>query len=102
MATYQLRYAAPGPGDIKRLEFEARTLPGALDIAKKETRGTWAELCHEGRTICRLELVAETGVWLVGGPSSTLDAIWQGGQNPARQDTARQEIIAAAPPGVAA
>ncbi len=97
MATYQLRYAAPGPEDIKRLEFEARTLPGALDIAKKETRGTWAELCLEDRTICRLELVAETGVWLVGGPSSTLDAFSHGEQSPVCK-----EMIAAAPPAVEA
>lgn len=78
MPTYQLRYAAPGPRDIKRLEFEAKTLPGALQIAKNELRGAWAEFCADGEPVCRLELVAGSGVWFVDSPAVTRDHLWAG------------------------
>lgn len=69
MPHYQLRYAAPDHNSVDSYSFEARTLGGALDIARKSARGDWAELCENGRPICFLELVSDNGVWLVGGPN---------------------------------
>jgi hypothetical protein len=68
MHHYELRYEAPDPQQVKSLSFDAHTFAGALDIAKKQARGEWAELHEDGRPVCRLELVENTGVWLIGGP----------------------------------
>lgn len=72
MQRYDLRYAAKEPHRIDTLSFEARSLGGALDIARKSARGEWAELYEDGRPVCQLELVVGSGVWLVGGLSQEL------------------------------
>lgn len=48
--------------------FDAYSLAGALDAARKRLHGQKAKLTEDGRPICSLELVEGTGVWLVGGP----------------------------------
>ena len=69
MPHYQLKYPANDHRSIDIYAFEAGSLGGALDVAKKNARGEWAELCEEDRPICFLELVSEDGVWLIGGPN---------------------------------
>lgn len=54
MKTFTLRYADDGLGLEKRVEFDADTPAQALEIARGEAAGRWAELSIEGRPICRL------------------------------------------------
>ncbi len=70
MARYDLKYAPNSDGIVEMFSFEERSLSGALDMARKLARGDWAELYREGRPVCQMELVAESGVWLVGAPHS--------------------------------
>ncbi len=70
MAQYNLRYASRELGQPVELAFEERSLAGALDVARARAQGIWAELWHDGRPLCQLELVSGCGVWLVGGPDA--------------------------------
>lgn len=70
MHRYELKYETPDPLETKSFSFEAYSFAGALDVAKQEACGEWAELYENGRPICRMELVENTGVWLVGGLKS--------------------------------
>lgn len=70
MAQYNLRYASKELGQPIDLAFEERSLAGALDVARTRAQGLWAELWHDGRPLCQLELVSGCGVWLVGGPNA--------------------------------
>ncbi|MXO64091.1 hypothetical protein [Qipengyuania oceanensis] len=65
MLKYKLEYRVAGAGE-QTLDFYARSLNGALDVAKAEAKGNWARLYEEDRPICDLELIEDSGVWLVG------------------------------------
>lgn len=67
MHRYDLRYAVNGMTEIDTISFDALTLGGALDIARRSAQGHWAELYEDGRPVCELELIIDSGVWLVGG-----------------------------------
>ncbi len=67
MPRYCLKYSG-SDHSVQSIYFEARTLGGALDIARKSALGDWAELSEDERPVCSLELVSDDGVWLVGGP----------------------------------
>lgn len=64
MLRYQLKYQTRNHEE-EVLDFYARSLNGALEFAKAKAQGKWALLCEEDRPICRLELVQDSGVWLV-------------------------------------
>ncbi|HET6526875.1 hypothetical protein [Sphingopyxis sp.] len=54
MATYTLRYQDDGLGVEKRVEFDADSPARALGIAQGEAEGRWAELCIDGKPVCRI------------------------------------------------
>ena len=53
---------------IEEIDFECLSIAGALDKAKAMVKAGHADLYEDGMPICSMELVAETGVWLVGKP----------------------------------
>lgn len=65
MLKFKLRYARATDGRDETLSFLAQSTAGALETAKLEADGDWAELYQDGQSICRLRLVEETGVWLI-------------------------------------
>lgn len=67
MATYRLNYAEDGLGLEKRVEFDADSPAHALEIARCEAEGRWAELSVEGRSICRFgrEGVGLDHFWII-------------------------------------
>ena len=69
MPYYELKYPANGRTALDTYSFYANTFGGALDVARRNAHGDWAELSEDGRPVCYLELVSDDGVWLVGGPN---------------------------------
>ena len=70
MDNYSLRYtAAPQAGIVtpgeKTVTFYAHSTGNALELAKEAAGGDRAELFRNGKSVCRMKLVGETGVWLV-------------------------------------
>ena len=53
---------------IEEIDFECLSIAGALDKAKAMVKAGHADLYEDGMPICSMELVVETGVWLVGKP----------------------------------
>lgn len=65
MTEYTLRFR-PRPGAEQKEEtFSASSVGEALDIAKRRATGKEAELLLDGRRLCTLALVEDSGVWLV-------------------------------------
>ena len=78
MPNYVLRSLDENAKPVSEATFECLSIAGALDRAQKLVRGHHADLYQDGQPVCSMELVTETGVWLVGGPrrgcsESTLD-----------------------------
>jgi len=65
MDKYYLRFAAENHSGEKTVAFYAHSTANALDLAKESASGDWAELYFNGHSVCKMKLVAETGVWLV-------------------------------------
>lgn len=65
MDKYDLRFAADNEAGERCVSFHAHSTASALELAKESASGKWAELSLNGRSICRMRLVEETGVWLV-------------------------------------
>ncbi|XUU60877.1 hypothetical protein ACRAQ6_00970 [Erythrobacter sp. HA6-11] len=65
MTQYSLVFAADTKSGVEKLTFHERSVGGALEVAKERARGDWAELFEGDLLLCRIELVDETGVWLV-------------------------------------
>ena len=65
MDRYSLRFAAENQKGEKTVAFYAHSTASALDLARDTASGDWAELSLNGNLLCRMKLVAETGVWLV-------------------------------------
>ncbi|UYH54111.1 hypothetical protein N6L26_08555 [Qipengyuania sp. SS22] len=56
----------------EEIAFDSVSIAGALDKAKMVARGNKADLYEDGSPICSMELVAETGVWLIGKPNENV------------------------------
>ena len=65
MTEYTLRFRPRSGAERKEETFSAPTVGDALDIAKRRATGKEAELMVDGRCVCTLTLVEDTGVWLV-------------------------------------
>ncbi|MGB3806683.1 MAG: hypothetical protein WA936_05750 [Erythrobacter sp.] len=65
MDRYSLRYCSPDGDGERTVAFYAHSTSRALDLAKEAAGGDWAELYLNGKSVCRMRLVEETGVWLV-------------------------------------
>ena len=65
MKSYSLRFAAGNDVGEKTVRFYAHSTANALELAKESASGDWAQLSEDGKLICRMRLVEETGVWLV-------------------------------------
>lgn len=74
MVDYSLVFAADTESGTRTLRFSERSVSGALEVAKQRAQGNWAELFAGEELICRLELVDETGVWLVGSKPASDDS----------------------------
>lgn len=68
MPNYVLRSLDENAKPVSETVFECLSIAGALDRAQKLVRGHHADLYQDGHPVCSMELVTETGVWLVGGP----------------------------------
>lgn len=67
MRYYTLIYRDPdGAGNIEHA-FEAVSLDGALEVAKRLVAGDWAELREDGIAVCRMQLVDSSGLWRIAG-----------------------------------
>jgi hypothetical protein len=73
MHSYKLRARDDHDSVIEEIHFECLSIAGALDKAKAMVKAGQADLYQDGAPICSMELVAATGVWLVGEPRSDLD-----------------------------
>ncbi|MCR2834971.1 hypothetical protein [Parerythrobacter lacustris] len=47
--------------------FEAVSLDGALEVAKRLVVSEWAELHEDGVEVCRMQLVDSNGLWRIVG-----------------------------------
>ncbi|GMN02244.1 hypothetical protein [Erythrobacter sp. MTPC3] len=65
MIKYTLRFAAEDSEGEHKVSFHAHSTAGALDVAKNSAKGDWADLYERDTLICRMQLVEESGVWLV-------------------------------------
>lgn len=65
MTEYTLRFRPDYAGEEEALVFTAQSMADALDYAKERAEGTQAELLVDGKAVCMMRLVEETGVWLV-------------------------------------
>lgn len=69
MRHYTLVYRDPdGTGNLEH-GFEAVSLDGALEVAKRLVVGEWAELREDGVAVCRMQLVDSSGLWRIVGLS---------------------------------
>ena len=70
MHSYKLRARDDHDLVIEEIDFECLSIAGALDKAKAKAmvKAGQADLYEDGTPICSMELVAATGVWLVGKP----------------------------------
>ena len=68
MHSYKLLACDDHDSVIEEIDFECLSIAGALDKAKAMVKAGHADLYEDGMPICSMELVAETGVWLVGKP----------------------------------
>mgnify|MGYP006966894636 FL=1 len=66
MHSYKLRARDDHNSVIEEIDFECLSIAGALD--KAMVKADHADLYEDGMPICSMELVAATGVWLVGKP----------------------------------
>ena len=73
MHSYKLRARDDHDSVIEEIDFECLSIAGALDKAKAMVKAGQADLYQDGAPFCSMELVAATGVWLVGEPRSDLD-----------------------------
>lgn len=71
MTEYTLRFRPHGGAKSKEETFSAPTVGDALDIAKDRASGKEAELLLDGKRLCTLTLVEDTGVWLVKRTAET-------------------------------
>ena len=67
---YSLRFADASEAGERTVKFYAHSTTRALELAQETACGDWAELAKNGKAICKMRLVEETGVWLVQ-PAST-------------------------------
>lgn len=67
MEKYSLRFAAGDASGERSLSFSAQSMGDALELAKCSAGGDRAELFDNDQSICKLELVSDCGVWLIGG-----------------------------------
>ncbi len=75
MDRYSLRFAAENQTGEKTVAFHAHSTAQALDLAKESASGDWAELYLNGKSVCKMQLVGEDGVWFVQptGPQELSD-----------------------------
>lgn len=65
MDKYELRYAALNEAGATTITFYAHSTANALEMARDSASGSWAELFLNGALVCKMQLVEETGVWLL-------------------------------------
>jgi len=65
MDRYELRFASGIGAGKKTVSFYAHSTAQALDLARETASGERAEMYLNGRSICRMRLVQDTGVWLI-------------------------------------
>ncbi len=65
MIKYTLTYSADDMGEEANVTFYAHSTANALTLAREAASGDWAVLSTGGKTVCRMRLVEESGVWLV-------------------------------------
>ncbi|MEM7667157.1 MAG: hypothetical protein AAF250_14975 [Pseudomonadota bacterium] len=65
MDKYELRYAASNEAGATTITFYAHSTANALEMARDSASGSWAELYLNGALVCKMQLVEETGVWLL-------------------------------------
>ena len=70
MQRYTLRYEGPESNRPETVEFRAVSLESALEMAKRHSVGTWAELLEEGVPVCRMQLLDSAGLWRISGVNS--------------------------------
>ncbi len=64
-ALYTLTFdGGPAAGE-QTVSFHAESTSTALEMATREAKGDWAKLSLDGRLLCKMKLVSETGVWLL-------------------------------------
>ncbi|WP_155805927.1 hypothetical protein [Erythrobacter litoralis] len=68
MADYSLRCSGSQDIGAEEIHFSALSFDGALNLAKKHLNGRQAVLLEDGRPICSMQMVSETGAWLIGRP----------------------------------
>ncbi len=73
MKNYSLKFLMDNEQGEQTVSFCAHSVARALEIAKKSAAGCRAELYQDGEPIFTMELVSETGVWLVGGVGQESD-----------------------------
>ncbi len=65
MTKYTLTYSSDYGGTEANVTFYAHSTANALTLAREAASGDWAVLSANGKTVCRMRLVEESGVWLV-------------------------------------
>ena len=73
MHSYKLRARDDHDSVIEEIDFECLSMAGALDKAQAMVIAGQRVPLQSGRANLSMELVAATGVWLVGEPRSDLD-----------------------------
>ena len=69
MTDYSVKCGTAAKGNEVEFHFTAGSFDGALSMAKRRMDGDWAVLLQEGKPLCRMQLVSDTGAWLIGRPS---------------------------------
>ncbi len=65
MDEYTLTYSADEIGTEANVTFFAHSTANALTLAREAASGDWAVLSSRGKTVCRMRLVEDSGVWLI-------------------------------------
>ena len=66
--TYRLIMADDGRGAARTIEFEAAGPEAALYMAQQQCQGREAELVEDGRSLGRVQCVAQGGYWRLSPP----------------------------------
>jgi|GEM_PF-5002991 len=70
-AGYAITFDGGQEAGEQTVSFHADSTSTALEVAAREAKGDWANLSHDGRLLCKMKLVSETGVWLVETSNQT-------------------------------
>lgn len=65
MQKYVLRFESRNPPEAQEVTFSAPSVQDALEVAKSYPITDWAELYQDGVALCRMQLMDDSGVWLV-------------------------------------